>query len=44
MIGDLIAYKKITFDPIWTPLFILGLVFFLSMEIVKKKTDLLKVN
>ena len=44
IIGDLIANKKIGFDPLWTPLFIIGLVFFLIMEILKKKTRLLKVN
>ncbi len=44
-IGDFIAYKRITFDPFWTPLFIIGLVFFLTMEILKKKkTRLFKVN
>ena len=44
IIGDLIVNKKIGFDPLWTPLFIIGLVFFLTMEILKKKTRLLKVN
>ncbi len=42
MIGDLIAYKRISFDPLWTPLFIITLVFFLMVRIVKKKTHLLK--
>ena len=44
IIGDLIVYKRIEFDPLWTALFIIGLVFFLIMEILKKKTHLLKVN
>ncbi len=44
IIGDFIVNKKIGFDPFWAPLFIIGLVFFLTMEILKKKTHLLKVN
>ncbi len=44
IIGDLIVRRKIAFDPLWTPLFIIGLVFFLTMEILKKKTRILKVN
>jgi protein-S-isoprenylcysteine O-methyltransferase Ste14 len=44
IIGDFFATKKIEFDPLWTPLFIIGLVFFLTMEILKKKTHLLKVS
>ena len=44
IIEDLIATKKIGFDPLWTPLFLIGLVFFLTMELLKKKTRLLKVN
>jgi protein-S-isoprenylcysteine O-methyltransferase Ste14 len=44
IIGDLIVYMKIGFDPLWTPLFIISLVLFLIMEILKKKTRLLKVN
>jgi protein-S-isoprenylcysteine O-methyltransferase Ste14 len=44
IIGDLIVYKTIQFDPLWTTLFITGLVFFLIMLIIKKKTHLLKVN
>ncbi len=42
-VGDFIAYRKITFDPLWTPLFMIGLVFFLVIRILKKKTNLLKV-
>ncbi len=44
IIGDLIVNKKIIFDPFWTSLFIIGLVFFLTIEILKKKTHLLKAN
>jgi len=44
IIGGLIASKKIGFDPLWTPLFLIGLVFFLTMELLKKKTRLLKAN
>ncbi len=44
IIGDLIVYRRIQFDPLWTTLFITGLVFFLIMLIIRKKTDLLKVN
>jgi protein-S-isoprenylcysteine O-methyltransferase Ste14 len=44
IIGDLIVFKRIQFDPLWTALFIIGLVFFLIMLIIKKKTHLLKVN
>ncbi len=44
IIGDSIVYGKITFDPLWGPLFIVGLVFFLIMRILKKKTNLLRVN
>jgi len=43
-IGDFIAYKRITFDPFWTPLFIIGLVFFLVIRRLKKKTHLLEVD
>ncbi len=42
MIGDLIAYRRINLDPLWTPLFIIGLVFFSIMRTLKKKTHLLK--
>jgi protein-S-isoprenylcysteine O-methyltransferase Ste14 len=42
--GDLIVYQKIQFDLIWMPLFIIGLIFFVIMEILKKKTHLLKVS
>lgn len=42
MIGDLIAYGRVNFDPFWTPLFISSLVFFLIMRMVKKKTNFLK--
>jgi len=44
MIGDFIVYRRITFDPLWGPLFIAGIVFFLIMRILKKKTNLLKVD
>jgi protein-S-isoprenylcysteine O-methyltransferase Ste14 len=43
-IGDFIAYKRITFDPFWTPLFMIGLVFFSVIRILKKKTHLLEVD
>ncbi len=44
IIGDAIVYGKITFDPLWGPLFIFGFVFFLIMRILKKKTNLLSVH
>jgi len=44
IIEELVAYKRIKFDFVWTVLFIIGLAFFLMMQILKKKTDLLKVN
>ena len=44
MIGDFIVYRRITFDPLWGPLFIAGIVFFLIMRMLKKKTNLLKVD
>lgn len=44
MIGDFIVYRRITFDPFWGPLFIVGFVFFLIVRMLKKKTDLLKVD
>ena len=44
IIGDSIVYRRITFDPLWGPLFMVGFVFFLIMRILKKKTDLLKVD
>lgn len=44
MIGDSIVYKRITFDPAWGPLFVIGFLFFLVMQILKKKTNLLRVN
>jgi len=44
IIADLIEFKRIKFDPVWTPLFIVGLVFFLIIRILKKKTNLLRVN
>jgi hypothetical protein len=44
IIGDLVVYKRIQFDPLWTALFIIGLAFFLMMEVIKKRTHLLKVN
>ena len=43
-VGDFIAYKRITFDPFWTPLFMIGLVFFSVIRILKKKTHLLEVD
>jgi len=42
--GDLIVYERIQFDLIWMALFVMGLIFFLIMEILKKKTGLLRVN
>jgi len=44
LIGDFIIYKRIEFDPLWTVLFIIGFVFFIIMQILKKKTRLLKVD
>lgn len=44
IIGDSIAYGRITFDLLWGPLFIAGLGFFFIMRMLKKKTDLLKVD
>ena len=44
IMGNLVVYKRIQFAPLWTALFIIGLVFFLIMEIIKKRTHLLKVN
>jgi protein-S-isoprenylcysteine O-methyltransferase Ste14 len=44
IIGDSIVYRRITIDPLWATLFIIGLVFFLIMRILKKKTHLLEVD
>ena len=44
MVGDLIVYKRIEFDPVWTLLFVMGLIFFLIMQILKKKTNVLRVD
>ena len=44
IIGDFIVYREITFDPFWGPLFIFGLGFFFIVRILKKRTDLLKVD
>ncbi len=44
IVGDAIVYGRITFDPLWGPLCIAGLAFFLIMRILKKKTNLLRVN
>jgi protein-S-isoprenylcysteine O-methyltransferase Ste14 len=43
-IADFIVYRRVTFDPFWGPLFIFGLVFFFIMRILKKNTNLLKVD
>lgn len=43
-ISDIIAHGQIEFDLLWTPLFIIGLIFFVIMRILKKKTNLLRVN
>lgn len=42
IVGDSIVYKRITFDPLWGPLFVIGLLFFLAIQILKKKTKVLK--
>ncbi len=44
ILGDIIVSGQITFDPLWTPLFIMSFIFFLIMQILKKKTNLLRVN
>ncbi len=44
VIGDTIVYGRIAFDPFWGPLFVIGLLFFLLMQIIKKKTNLLRVD
>ena len=44
VIGDLIVYRRITFDPLWGPLFVISLLFFLVMRIIKRNTDLLEVH
>ncbi len=44
MIGDFIVYKRITFDPLWGPLFVIAFLFFLVIQILKKKTNLLSIN
>lgn len=43
VIADFIACGEIRFDPFWTPLFVMGLSFFLVMRALKK-TPLLKVK
>jgi protein-S-isoprenylcysteine O-methyltransferase Ste14 len=44
IIGDLIAYGTIALDPLWTPLFIIGLAFFLILRMAKKRTHLLDID
>lgn len=42
--GDLFLYGKIMFDPFWSILFAVGLFFYLTVLVMKKKTNLLKVT
>lgn len=44
VIADLIACGEIRFDPFWTPLFVMGLVFFLMMRVLKKKMRCVRVK
>lgn len=44
IIADSIAFRRITFDPIWGALFMVGIAFFFIIRILKKKTNLLKVD
>lgn len=44
VIGDSIAYGRIAFDPFWGAMFVINLFFFLFVQILKKKTNLLRVN
>lgn len=44
IIADSIVYGRITFDPFWGLIFVMGFLFFILMQILKKKTNLLRVN
>jgi len=43
IIGDFFIYKETKLDFIWTPLFVISLVFYLLVRAIKNKTNLLEV-
>lgn len=44
LIGDFFIYKEIRLDPLWTPLFIGGFLFYIIVRIIKRKTKFLRVE
>lgn len=42
VIQEFVITGRIALDPVWTPVFLFGAVFFAVMRVLKKRTDLLK--
>lgn len=42
VIQDFAAAGRITFDPVWTTVFFLGILFFLTMRMLKKRTSIFR--
>ena len=44
MIGNAVLEHRLVLDPLWTVLFVIGLVFFIVVRVIRKKTRLLHVR